>query len=54
MERQLALLAIGQDITERKQVEDALGESERKFSKLFHASPVYIAFTALNDGLSVC
>ena len=46
----IGLVAIGQDITERKQVEDALGESERKFSKLFHASPVYIAFTALNDG----
>ena len=45
-----AIQGIARDITERKRVEDALGESERKFSKLFHASPVYIAFTALNDG----
>jgi len=46
----IGLVSIGQDITERKQAEKALGESERKFSTLFHASPVYIAFTALNDG----
>ncbi len=45
-----AIQGIARDITERKQAEKALGESERKFSKLFHASPVYIAFTALNDG----
>ena len=38
------------DITERKQVEEALHESEKKFSTLFQASPVYIAFTALDDG----
>ena len=45
-----AIQGIARDITERKQAEKALGESERKFSKLFHASPVYIAFTAINDG----
>ena len=38
------------DISGRRQAEKALKESERKFSTLFHASPVYIAFTALNDG----
>ena len=38
------------DITERKQTEEALRESEKEFSTLFHASPVYIAFTALDDG----
>jgi len=32
------------------QSEMALRESEEKFSKLFQASPVYIAFTVLDDG----
>ena len=29
---------------------EALRKSEKKFSTLFHSSPVYIAFTALDDG----
>ena len=35
---------------ERKQVEDKLRESEEKFSKLFHANPVYTVFTTFEDG----
>ena len=38
------------DITERKQAEEALQESEKKFSVLFQSSPVYIALTDLDDG----
>jgi PAS domain S-box-containing protein len=30
---------------------EALQESEKKFSKLFQSTPVYIAFTALDDGV---
>jgi len=38
------------DITGLKQAEEALLESENKFSTLFQSSPVYMAFTALDDG----
>ncbi len=37
------------DITERKQAEDALKESEEKFSKAFRCSPDTIAITTLKD-----
>ena len=39
-----------QEIAVRKKIEMALRESQNKFSKLFQSSPVYIAFTALDDG----
>ena len=39
------------DITERKQVEEELRQSEERFSKVFHASPVSITITRLSDGL---
>ena len=38
------------DITEHRQAEDALKESEAKFSKAFHASPAIITITTLEDG----
>jgi PAS domain S-box-containing protein len=38
------------DITERKRMEQALRESEEKFSKAFHASPVMVAITTIKDG----
>ncbi len=38
------------DITERKRAEEALRESEARFSTIFHASPVSIAITRLKDG----
>ena len=39
------------DITERKQAEEALRQSEKRFSQIFHASPVPTMMTApLNDG----
>jgi PAS domain S-box-containing protein len=43
-------LVLIRDITERKQAEEALRESEEKFSKAFHASPDIIAITTLKDG----
>ena len=38
------------DLTDRKAMEKALRETEKKYSTVFHASPVCITFTALADG----
>jgi len=38
------------DITARKLAEDALRESEGKFYKAFHSSPVVMSITSLDDG----
>jgi PAS domain S-box-containing protein len=39
-----------QDITERKRVEEAMRESEKKFSKLFQSSPIAISLSTVNEG----
>ena len=44
------LVGIGYDITERKRAEEAVRESEEKFSKVFQNAPVLIAVTDLADG----
>ncbi|MBN1693076.1 MAG: PAS domain S-box protein [Dehalococcoidales bacterium] len=45
------MLTVGNDITERKQIEQALQESEEKFAKAFRASPQVISITRLSDGV---
>ncbi|HTP08160.1 MAG TPA: PAS domain S-box protein, partial [Anaerolineae bacterium] len=42
---------IASDITERKRAEEALRQSEDKFSKAFHTSPDSININRLSDGL---
>jgi PAS domain S-box-containing protein len=42
---------IASDITERKRVEEALRQSEDKFSKAFHSSPDSVNINRLSDGL---
>jgi PAS domain S-box-containing protein len=44
------MLSVTTDITERKKIEQALRESEEKFSKAFHAIPDTISITSLKDG----
>jgi PAS domain S-box-containing protein len=44
------LLFISKDITELKQVEDALRKSEEKFIRTFESSPVAICVTRFSDG----
>jgi PAS domain S-box-containing protein len=38
------------DITERKQIQEALSESEARFSKLFQASPVALGMSTIDEG----
>ena len=38
------------DMTERKLAEDAVRESEKKFSKIFQSSPIAISLSTINEG----
>ena len=44
------LVGVSTDLTERKRIEEALRESEEKFSKAFNASPESIAITTIKEG----
>ena len=46
----IGVLGIGHDITERKRIEEALKDSEDKFSKAFLLSPYAITIASGNDG----
>jgi len=46
----IAVEGIAHDITEHKQAEEALRESEKKFSTAFHSSPDTITISRLQDG----
>jgi PAS domain S-box-containing protein len=47
---QKLIFCVCRDITERKRAEEALRESEEKFSKAFHGSPESISISTLKDG----
>ncbi len=44
------VIAIGRDVTSRKEAEEALRESQTRFSTVFHSSPIAIAVTSFKDG----
>jgi PAS domain S-box-containing protein len=44
------MVALVRDITDRKQMEATLRESEERFRKIFHSSPVAICITTLEEG----
>lgn len=46
----IGVLGIGHDITERKRMEEALKDSEDKFSKAFQLSPFAITIASAKDG----
>ena len=49
-EGQTVMVAIVRNITERKYAETALRESEERFRKIFHSSPIAICITTIDDG----
>jgi PAS domain S-box-containing protein len=50
---QKLVFCVCRDITERKKMEQALKESEERFSKAFHSSPDEVLITTLKDGIVI-
>ncbi len=48
--RPIGIWTIARDITERKRAEEVLRESEQRFSKAFHASPLAIVIATVSEG----
>ena len=48
--RALRSMGTVQDITERKRVDETLRDSEERFSKAFHASPLMVSIARASDG----
>lgn len=51
IKNQLCILCIFYDTTEQRQAQRNLKESEERFRKVFHASPVAIVITTLDEGI---
>ncbi|KMQ52720.1 Signal transduction histidine kinase [Chitinispirillum alkaliphilum] len=47
------LVGVGVDIRERKAAENALRESEDRFSKVFRSSPVMLSFSTYDEGIFI-
>jgi|GEM_PF-501385 PAS domain S-box-containing protein len=47
------IFALARDISERKKAEEALLESEKKFNKTFHSSPVAMSLSTIKEGLII-
>ena len=45
-----ACLAVVNDVTDRKRVEDILRQSEEKFSKAFHGGPIMMTLSTVEEG----
>lgn len=51
IKNQLCILCMFYDITEQRRAQRGLKESEERFRKVFHASPVAIVITTLDEGI---